>query len=600
MIKLRDTKIGRVVVGVDEFLGRHGLWVMLLFALVYYGLYFDTGLKLTGEQGSNALLAIRLLEGQRPIVDTFLGYNLMWFYPVAGIFWVLGPHWLAMRIYFLLLAVVTGLMGFSLVRRVTGWPWLAVVTAVFLILMPGVPFRNYMGFLGVLYAAVLVRAYVLEASSPGRQIAWMALAGAGLSLAFLIRIEPSLLVGLMWLGLVVLYPFGHPGQWLSRARTVALGTVAALAAFAVVHAPFVVDAYQRGFGTAFTGQYSAYFKLLRWELEQEFTRVAEPVSAAASTRETSAGSPEVAGEEFAAEQLGDRDGRVARPPIADITGRGRLYFFALAIWFPVLLAAVFVAVGAISLLVSLLRQDPVVKRHALVILTTTGSALALFPQYFFFRPDSVHLNEFMVPFWVASACSGWAVLQLARLSGRRWMHWGAGAVAVLVALQFVVSFNGLFYRIGSGSIIAAQGLDARFHAPHGIVSRVKARELADWEGLRDAVAAHSAPGDYVITYPYVPIINLMAGRPSYQYNLYADNATASPRFLEEQIRRLRTERPAVVVVNNRAINQTEYSRFRTWAAPVYEVITADYVQVGEFFGEIEVYVRPDKVRNGSD
>ncbi len=593
MINLRESMVGRTALRINALLGRHGLWIMLIFALVYYGLYYNAGLQLTGEQGSNALLATRLLEGQRPIVDTFLGYNVMWFYPLVGIFSVLGPHWLAMRIYFLLLAVVTGLLGFSLVRRVTGWPWLAAVTSLFIILMPGVAFRNYMGFLGVLYAAVLIRAYVLEAANPRRQIMWMAVAGAALSLAFLIRIEPSLLVLVMWSGLIVLYPFSYRGQGLARLRTVVLGTVAALLAFAAVHAPVVVDAYQRGFGPEFVAQYSSHVKLLRWELEQE---IGPPTATVDSDALFEPAAAEQAAAAATEGELGERDGRIARPTLADITQRGFLYYFALAIWFPVLLAGLILVGGTVLLVWSLLGRDPALKVYALVMLTTTGSALALFPQYFFFRPDAVHLNEFMVPFWVAAACSGWAAWQAGHHLGRRWVAVTAGALALLVVLQFFVSFNALFSRRTSGSISAGRGLDAVFQAPHGVFARVKSQELADWEGLRDAVINHAGPGQYVITYPYVPILNVMAGRPSYQRQLYADNATVSPRFLQREIERLQTERPAVVVVNNRAINRTEFSRFRQWAAPLYQTIASDYEQVGEFFGEIEVFVRPDTLR----
>ena len=277
-------KLAEGAASADAWLHRHGFRAVLLFGLVYYALYYNAGLQLTGEQGSNALIATRILEGQRPIVDTFLGYNLMWFYPLAAIFKFTGTHWLAMKIYFLLLALITGLIGFCLVRRVTGHGWLAAVAGVFMILMPGMIFRNYMGFIAVLATAALVRAYVLPSSSDKRQIAWMAAAGAALALCFLIRIEPGLLMGIIWLGLTVLYPFGDRGRFAARLRTVALGTIASLAAFAAVHAPFVIHAYQRGFGPQFVGTYSAFIGLLRWELEQEISAVRTKAAGDATDR----------------------------------------------------------------------------------------------------------------------------------------------------------------------------------------------------------------------------------------------------------------------------------------------------------------------------
>ena len=61
-------------------------WLLAGFAVFYYSLYVNSGLNLGGEGGTAGVVAMRLLAGQRPIVDTFLGYNVMWFLPVAGLF----------------------------------------------------------------------------------------------------------------------------------------------------------------------------------------------------------------------------------------------------------------------------------------------------------------------------------------------------------------------------------------------------------------------------------------------------------------------------------------------------------------------------------
>ncbi len=445
-------------------LARRGGWLVLAFAVVYYGLYFDTGLKLTGEQGSNALLASRLLAGERPVVDVFLGYNVMWFYPLAAIFKVLGTHWLAMRIFFLVLATVTALLGYSLVRRVTGLAWLALATAVFMVLMPGAIFRNYMGFLGVLASWLLLRAYVLEDNGRAGRIAWMAAAGAGLSLCFLLRIEPSLLLVVVWAGLTLLYPFAVRGEFASRARTVTLGTLAAVAAFTAVHAPFVVDAYRRGFGPQFIGQYTATIGLLHWELMNEL-RPAPPSANGDGTTSAEIIRVSSRGESDTGTGLGSREGRRQLPPLSGVVRDGGIYFHAAGMWFPVLLAPLLVVSGVFLLAAALVCVDARLKRLALVILTTNGCALALFPQYFFFRPDTAHLNEFMVPFWPAIACSAWAVL--AATERRRFLRGWAWFLVGLSLLQAVVSFNALFGREASGSISGGRGMDSRFRASSG-------------------------------------------------------------------------------------------------------------------------------------
>ncbi|MEX1045130.1 MAG: hypothetical protein WEC73_03295 [Chthoniobacterales bacterium] len=587
-------------VATEMFLAKRGFWLLAAFAVVYYALYVNTGLKLTGEQGSNALIAMRILGGERPIADMFIGYNLMWFYPLVWIFDVLGPNWLAMRIYFFVLAGVTGLMGYALVQRVTGQAWLALITGLFMVLMPGAIFRNYLGFLGVLAATVLLRGYVLDAGGARRQIAWMAVAGAGMSLCFLIRIEPSLLIAVVWIGLVVLYPFGAHGEFGTRLRTVMIGTLLGLVTFAAVHAPFVIHAYQRGFGPQFVGQYSTYAHMLQSELEREvdhWTKAppAPPAVTPAPAEET-ARAPMVqeVGDEESAAEVGGRDGRRALPAPSRIIGPRGIYFFAAGLWFPVLLAPVLVLTGAVLLLFALAKFDAPAKRLSLIILATTGCALSLFPQYFFFRPDSTHLTEFLLVFWPASACSAWAVWETARRYPSRGTAIWCWFVAALVALQMLVTFNALFSRESSGSIRAGRGMDTPFQALNGVRAKVKAKEFADWEGLRDSVLAHSAPGDFVITYPYVPIVNVMCDRPTYQWSLYIDNATASPKFFKAEEAHLAERRPAVIVINNRAINRSEVSRFHNWAAPLHAVIARDYELVGEFFERIEVYARPDK------
>jgi hypothetical protein len=49
-----------------------------------------------------------------------------------------------------------------------------------------------------------------------------------------------------------------------------------------------------------------------------------------------------------------------------------------------------------------------------------------------------------------------------------------------------------------------------------------------------------------------------------------------------------------VVIDERAINQNEISRFRNWAPGPYKWLFDNYVYLGRYFRN-EVFVRPDKV-----
>jgi hypothetical protein len=592
----------RALVGhLENLLQRRGGVMIAAFALIYYGLYFNAHITLTGEAGSNVLIAQRMQEGWRPIKDMFIGYNLMWFFPLSWIFEFTGPHLLASRVYFLVLCGISAVLGFLVVRRVTGQAIVAGVAGVLMVLMPGAMYRNNVGFVGCLASFALVYGYIVSHRSWLSIVLWMGFAGAAMSLCFLIRIEPSLLASVVWIGLVVLYPFAGRGGVMARLLTVIAGTTLALVMFAAVHAPFVAHAYRAGFGPEFVGQYSQFVNLLRWELQKELRKIpsapekkpsaifaqnaidpfSKPSDALPATKPAKSRPAEA------------NDGRRQRPPFAESFQSGRISYFPLSIYFPVFTAAVLALAGGLFFLGGAIVRNPDQCQIGLAVLATTGCALALFPQYFFFRPDSVHLAEFMVPFYPALGCAAVAGISLAKKT--RWMAFCGLALVVVVLLQVVVAFNSLFGRDGSGSIRIARGRTALFEAPGGIRFRVKKDDLADWERLRDTLARSSRPGEYLVTFPYVPLLNVMADRPSYQFKLYVDNATEPPDFSEKTIRELREKRPAVVVVNNRDINKTEFSRFKNWASPVHDFLQSDYVPQGTFFEDIEVFVRPDRV-----
>ncbi len=594
------SKILAIAARVESWLGRYGAWALAGFALIYYGLYYNCDLPLTGEAGSNALIAQRIREGWLPIKDMFVGYNLMWFYPLAGIFEITGPHLLATRIFFLCLSTVTGLLGFLLVRRATGMAWLAALAGGLMVLMPGAIYRNYMGFIATLASFALVCGYAVDAGTPRARCLWMGFAGAALSLCFSIRIEPSLLLAVVWAALMVLYPLGLRGEFAPRLKILLAGTVLALVCFAAVHAPLVVDSSRRGFGKEFLAQYSQFVNLLSWELSQEIEKAFPPKFAPASNSRTAdlQGFPVSITKPVEPKAESSRDGRQPRPDFEEIFRLRGVSYLNLAIYLPVLSAGVLALSGVGMFFAGAAKGNVRQRRAGLVLLTTTGCSLVLFPQYFFFRPDSVHLAEFMVPFCAALICGlgfGLGFLRSRSVAARV-----AGVLlAAVCVVQIIVAFNALFGREGSGSIRSGRGKTALFEAPGGISMRVRPADLGDWQSLRNALLRYSEPGDWVVTYPYVPVLNILSARPSYQRKLYVDNATEHQNFPFLAIAEFDEKRPAVIVINNRDINKTEFSRFKNWAAPFYQHIAKNYVLAGTYLKEIEVFVRPDRIRQNS-
>lgn len=581
---------------VETVLKRRGGLFLWIFALLYYALYHNAGLTLTGEAGSNSLIALRILEGWRPIKDMFVGYNLLWFYPITGIFHFTGPNLWATQVFFMLLSALTAWLGFLIVRRSTGSGGLAFGAAVLMVLMPGALFRNYMGFLAVFAAFGLIKGYVVEAATPARQAAWMAFAGFAMGVCFLIRIEPSLLITVVWAGVAILYPWGYRSRLAQRMRTLACGTLAGILTMAAVHLPFVIVAQKQGFQTEFLGQYRQLLEMLVHEFRTEFATGSQSPAAPAPVEQQQV--PKETISPVATAQAGaerDRDGRRARPDAMQILRWEGAPFFNLAIHLPLLSAAILALTGGLLTLRGAILASGSQKSSGLAILVTTGCALSLFPQYFFFRPDSVHLAEFMVPFYPALACgaaAGWALRSVA------WLHPIGSILPVCAALQVVVAFNGLFNREGSGSIRSARGKTASLDAGPAGVFRVKPGEQANWQGLLDTIRKNSRTGEDVVTYPYVPVLNILTQRPSYQFKLYVDNATELPDFCERAIEELNAKKPAVVVINNRDINKTEHSRFRNWAAPFYNHVATHYRHAGTFFGLVEVFVRPGPSTSG--
>jgi hypothetical protein len=242
--------------------GVPGLIAILVFALCYYGSYALSGLDIMGEGGTVAVIAQRILQGQRPIVDTFLGYNVLWFLPIVGLFKIFGPNFTAVRLFFFALCTLTALLGYRAVLRSTGRIWLAAMTGMLLVLVPGMQFRNYMGFLGVANLACLLEVFGLPQPRLRRRLVWAAVAAALLGITFLIRLDLGIFFLLIALAGTVLN-LGL-GQGSRAARLATSGTFLVLipAMFIVTHEPVDRYAARHGFRSQFWAQYEYYVSYL--------------------------------------------------------------------------------------------------------------------------------------------------------------------------------------------------------------------------------------------------------------------------------------------------------------------------------------------------
>jgi len=550
-------------------------WILILgFAICYYGLYYRTGLNLGGEGGTNGVLTLRLMEGQRPIVDTFLGYNLMWFYPLAGLFYLTGPDYLAMKVFFFAICALTALLGFKVVWRCSQHGWLSLAVGIILVLIPGMIFRNYMGLIAIFSMYLFINGFVLEAGTRSKQLFWMAAAGAGLGFCYLIRIEPSMILTVIFLGLIVLYPFGNKRDFPLRTRQAILGATLGVTMLIVTHLPFVWHSQMNGFGEAFLNQYTSFFHLFRHELKSEVEKLkksnfnkktSDPESKKIAEAQTASN---ISAKEPTSVRNSEpgRESRRGRPDLNEIFGNGtsRVKAFAAIIYYPIALCALLIPAGATLLTFGILRGNLAAKKDGLLVLVPIGCSLSLFPQYFFFRPDAPHLSEFMVPFIAALAIASSALLRFTWYHGAWLPKMASISLAALATIAVPIYMKAIMPRESAGTIFKTSSL-RDFQALNGVRVKLPLNEASSMEGLRDAILNNSTEEDFVICYPYSPTINFMTNRRSYEYNLYVDNATAGQKFDSSAIERLNKFQPAVVVIDNRAINGTDESRFKNWA-----------------------------------
>jgi hypothetical protein len=245
-----------------------------------------------------------------------------------------------------------------------------------------------------------------------------------------------------------------------------------------------------------------------------------------------------------------------------------------------LLAYVALVGGALFLVFrAILRREFTLDHPATLALVLLGSSLTTFPQFFFFRPDRPHLSEFMPGYIVAAVCA--AVLLCPRKP--RALSWIAGA---FLAAQFALFGWYALDHYSAGTIAARTTIKPAkrkfFEGANGVRVTVSKKEFDVLEGVRRAIVENARPGEWVVCYPYQPGYNLMTDRPTYERTLYMDNATAERAWSGQAINRIVEKRPAVIVLDDRAINGHESSRFSRWAEPVSNYVREHYRHVGTF------------------
>jgi hypothetical protein len=570
----------------------HARWpwivVLLAVALAYYGSYVRYGIGFRDEGQTVALGAQRLLAGEVPFRDVVLNYNVLWFYPVVGLFKAFGVSYVLLRGYCLALSTVTAVLGFFLVEKTTRRPWLAFLVALVLVLIPGSPFKNYIPLLAVANTLCLLHVALTPADS--RAALWKtAIGGVVLGLSFLIRIDIAILFLAMWTLLLVIRLLVGTAPFAGRAVISLTSLVVLIATTAALHWPVWMDAKRRGFDRQFAEQYLEKWRMLERPVTRLFfhPRPALPAHAGAhaqTPRRTA---------------LNDSDGEapadkhtLQRASLKNLTkvGQNSGPAFVFLCYAPLLAIVVFVPWGLFAWLGGWRARDAERERRGLAVLVLMGGALSTFPQFFFFRPDVPHLSEFMPGFLTASA----AAAGLLWTGVASWRNWRAFFTAFLLAIVAVYLVRILPDR-WAGTYMIRNKRTKLFTAENGVRVFVSSREFAGLTAIQKYLREFAPnPRDYVVCYPYSPGINLLANRPTYERNVYVDNATRTTRWDAEAIARFEKYQPAVIVLSDWDINGSKASRFSVWAVKTKTWIQTHYTHQGTYIAgsdAFEIYTR---------
>ena len=592
------------------------LCLLIVFAACYYGSYVRYGINFRDEGGTVALIGKRLLAGERPFLDIVPGYNVLWFYPVVGLFKVFGVNFVLLRAYFFLLSTIAAVLGFLTVERVSRRPWVAFLVGIVLVLVPGMVFKNYDPMLAIANGFCLVSFALAgiplrrnrehdraaETVAPGFSWRWLFIGAVVLAMTFLIRIDLATFSTLLWLGTLGLLSLDGKN---SRVKLLVIAPLVMAATVLALHFPVWLDARHRGFDAQFVAQYPAWPKsILQSATERlgghrtsSMPRVpAPPVSTALDKASKATPTPPRTAHSWNSGTLQTSWSNAKTP------GARELYIL---LYLPLAFLVPLTIWAFARFLKGLRSGDVQTERRSLAALLVLGTAFTILPQYLFFRPDAPHLSEFAPVYWV-SVVSALFLLGVADGSWRNWRLLPVRLLAILLVCQMGAYVYAMMDRTAKGKDSHYRWVGAYavppsktelFHGANGVNVYVPAREFAGLNALVKVIHEHSAPSDFLVAYPYHPSVNLIADRPTYEKSIYVDNATRSKNWDDDAISRMEHFQPAVIVISDWEINGTPESRFSVWAAKTKAWIQAHYDFQGIFMEheQFEVYTRKHDV-----
>ncbi len=529
---------------------------LVLFAILYYSLIYRYGFNLADE-GNVALISQRLMHGERPFLDVSPGYNVLWFYPISTLFRVFGTHLLLMRAYFYAISTGSGLVAFFLLRRLDAPLWLAFAQGLIVVSINGQYFKAYIPFL-VLSNLFAITLFLTSQRKPLLSLG----AGILLGTTYLIRIDIGIFFTVVWFCLILLHA-------LLLDRHFRLNLIAScnlLLGVAAMHLPFVYDAYHRGFLPEFVNQYSSVASLILNPILPHKSQ--KPAANEGPTESVHLPVASATIDQNHATTIEKSPTLLQRRPFQQIFLKSpsiEKRLLAFLTYIPALLICALLITGLYLCLSKRIAIDRWLLFSALL-----AGCLTAFPQFFLFRPDLPHLIEFLNGGLVALTCAGWLL----------WSSQGKDRISVPYAVA--IGIVGLCYlsltfpNPYGGTLFLRMNRHTSFQGANGVDVILNRSEYDEMNTLFSATVLNSTKKDYVVCYPYLPGVNFMTARPTFQTNLYIDNVVQAPDWQQTEIAKIQRYRPAVIVIDDWKINGSEESRFSHWAMQMSKFIGSRY------------------------
>ena len=549
--------------------------VLATIAYFYYGAFYNYSFNLADE-GYVALISEKLYKGERPFVDLSVGYGLLWFYPIVGLFKVFGIKFYLIRIYFFVLAFASSLFTYALLLQLTQKHVIPLSVALLVLIFPGVMYQTYIPLLAISGAYVL---FLFDVKTLKARInPWLALFlnGIYLSFAFLIRGDIAtvyILLFLLYHTLSVLQACirdgGSKKLLIVPARFLGIVVIIFITAL-----PFALHAKANGYLDGFLNQYSAFaVELVNKIHDRYFLDTQTNVLPAAETFQT------VALAEVATLQTDDFPAGTLwqKPDISSLFSAEGPHALILVTYFPIFIFVsiwLYLGIGFFAQRISAKKlADFICEKTHLLILSL--GAFSTFPQFFVWRPDMPHFSGFMPGFMILLA-------YFLFILGQR----NTAIVGIVTvprpAFYFLCLFSAIFLiafvSVYEEGLIIRKNRDFRLQMEKGIDVYLTRDEYDRIERVTSLIKENSKPDEFVLCFPYCPGINFIADRPTFQKSLYVDDAVlnSDPSWLEQMRQDIAIKKPKVIVIHDWDINGTEISRFQNWARPLYNAIKQTY------------------------